>query len=263
MADKEIEDNKERKMQVLVMGLGRCGTTSLAAALKILGYRPNDWVDRFYLDQDRRWTDQLRAKYYGQGQKWEGADFDKVTQGFDAILDRPCNLFTEELLAAYPSARVILNTRPFESWHKSMLSTVWKYQAWPTYCLLQYTDPRYAGAHYTGGRLYWGLFCDNKPTDVERCRKAFEDHNAHVRAIVPKDRLLEYPLGAGWEPLCEFLGKSVPQETEFPHINDRNTYLELVTKLWWYGLQQSCVNAIKILGPLALGAVAVGWMYYK
>ncbi|KAI4259867.1 MAG: hypothetical protein L6R42_004340, partial [Xanthoria sp. 1 TBL-2021] len=255
MAEKETENDDERTMEVLVMGLGRCGTTSLAAALKILGYRPYDYIDRFNLEHTTLWTNQLRVKYSGQGKKWEKADFDKVTQGFDvsedknnfyngekdswsfpespnfsityhAILDRPCNFFTEELLAAYPSARVILNTRPFEPWHKSMLSTVWKVQAWPSQRLLQYTEPRFAGAKYAGGRLYWGIFCGNDPSNVERCRKAFDDHNDHIRAVVPKDRLLEYPIGAGWDPLCDFLGKSVPKETAFPHINDKEKYLE-------------------------------------
>ncbi|KAI4181053.1 MAG: hypothetical protein LQ346_006867, partial [Caloplaca aetnensis] len=180
-----------------------------------------------------------------------------------AILDRPCNLFTEELLAAYPSARVILNTRPFPPWHASMLSTVFKVQAWPSYRLLQHTEPRFAGAYYAGGRLYWGLFCGNDPHDVERCRAAFEAHNAHVRAVVPKDRLLEYPIGAGWGPLCEFLGKEVPEGIEFPHVNDGQKYVDDVTKLWWYGVVHSCVNAVKILVPLAGFAAAAVWMFYK
>ncbi|KAI4180881.1 MAG: hypothetical protein LQ346_006889, partial [Caloplaca aetnensis] len=83
MAEKGTENNDERTMEVLVMGLGRCGTTSLAAALKILGYRPYDYIDRFNLEHNKLWTDQVRAKYFGQGQKWGRADFDKVTHGFD------------------------------------------------------------------------------------------------------------------------------------------------------------------------------------
>jgi hypothetical protein len=39
-----------------------------------------------------------------------------------------------------------------------------------------------------------------------------------IRGLVPKDRLLEWSVEDGWEPLCEFLGKPIPDE-RFPHVN--------------------------------------------
>lgn len=39
-----------------------------------------------------------------------------------------------------------------------------------------------------------------------------------IRGLVPKERLLEWTVEDGWEPLCEFLGKPVPDEP-FPHEN--------------------------------------------
>ena len=36
--------------------------------------------------------------------------------------------------------------------------------------------------------------------------------------MVPEDRLLEWRVGDGWEPLCKFLGKEIPDEP-FPHVN--------------------------------------------
>lgn len=41
-----------------------------------------------------------------------------------------------------------------------------------------------------------------------------------VRKLVPSDRLLVMKLGDGWETLCEFLGKPVPQEP-YPRANER------------------------------------------
>ena len=35
---------------------------------------------------------------------------------------------------------------------------------------------------------------------------------------VPKDKLLVYNVSDGWEPLCQFLGKDVP-DCPFPHKN--------------------------------------------
>lgn len=39
-----------------------------------------------------------------------------------------------------------------------------------------------------------------------------------IRGLVPKDRLLEWHIEDGWEPLCKFLNKPVPN-FEFPHAN--------------------------------------------
>jgi hypothetical protein len=35
---------------------------------------------------------------------------------------------------------------------------------------------------------------------------------------VPPERLLEWSAQDGWEPLCKFLGKDIPDEP-FPHVN--------------------------------------------
>ena len=44
------------------------------------------------------------------------------------------------------------------------------------------------------------------------------EHGNMIRGLVSKERLLEWTVEDGWEPLCEFLGKSVPDEP-FPHSN--------------------------------------------
>ena len=54
------------------------------------------------------------------------------------------------------------------------------------------------------------------------CRSLWEDqynrHNAAVKALVPPDQLLVYRVGDGWDKICSFLGKKVP-DTEFPYEN--------------------------------------------
>lgn len=42
-----------------------------------------------------------------------------------------------------------------------------------------------------------------------------------IRGLVPSERLLEWEVGDGWEPLCKFLGKPVP-DVPFPHANTQN-----------------------------------------
>lgn len=41
-----------------------------------------------------------------------------------------------------------------------------------------------------------------------------------IRGLVPQDRLLEWTTDDGWEPLCQFLNKPVP-DIEFPHVNTK------------------------------------------
>jgi len=48
--------------------------------------------------------------------------------------------------------------------------------------------------------------------------EAFDSHNAAVRAGVPAERLLEWTVSDGWEPICERLGVAVPEEP-FPVTN--------------------------------------------
>lgn len=53
----------------------------------------------------------------------------------------------------------------------------------------------------------------------------YHRHNAFVRQVVPKDKLLEYDPKQGYEPLCKFLNVPVPtdergNQLDFPHAND-------------------------------------------
>ena len=57
--------------------------------------------------------------------------------------------------------------------------------------------------------------------DAEQTKRAYRALFAETRALVPEGpRRLEYRLGQGWEPLCTFLDKPVPQNVPFPHVNE-------------------------------------------
>ena len=56
---------------------------------------------------------------------------------------------------------------------------------------------------------------------IRNADDVYRDHYARVRRLVPADRLLNYELGSGWGPLCEFLGKEEPADgVEFPWVNE-------------------------------------------
>lgn len=47
-----------------------------------------------------------------------------------------------------------------------------------------------------------------------------------MRALVPPENLLEYRMGEGWQPLCDFLGAPVPEGQKFPHTNDTEGFVD-------------------------------------
>lgn len=62
----------------------------------------------------------------------------------------------------------------------------------------------------------------------------YEAQIRRVKEIVPEERLLVWNIKDGWEPLCEFLGKPVPDEpipvTKFSIQVELNRFLSTTTK---------------------------------
>ena len=71
-------------------------------------------------------------------------------------------------------------------------------------------------------------------TNRKNLRQGYLDHYAHVRAIVPRERLLEFHPDDGWTQLCQFLKKPIPYEEPYPHVNEGRRFLELHARLYWY-----------------------------
>jgi hypothetical protein len=130
------------------------------------------------------------------------------------VSDIPAAIFCDELIDAYPEAKIILTTRDEEKWFESMKATIWHL----------YESRKAANASGIPARLMnlqqehiWG----GDPDKYGRVK--YREHNEHVREIAPKEKLLEYQVGQGWEPLCAFLGKDVP-DVEFPRADDWGAY---------------------------------------
>merc|ERR1719215_1449649 len=56
------------------------------------------------------------------------------------------------------------------------------------------------------------------PDVREKLLQAYDLDNEEIRSTVPASQLLEYNVAEGWAPLCEYLGKPVP-DVPFPHID--------------------------------------------
>lgn len=172
-----------------------------------------------------------------------------IVKGYAAVVDGPGCYFVKDWLELFPDAKFVLGLRTSP--------TVWLNSIEASFGQIFGKPPLY----YVG---YWmlalrGGFIMNNLWE-ERTRKEFgvsvkttqyyEAHNEQIRALVPKERLLEFKATDGWGPLCEFLGKEKP-EGSFPHKNDAKSLNQLVNTYIMWG-----VGMWVIVGA---GAGVAGW----
>lgn len=77
-----------------------------------------------------------RAKVQQKSLKYSHREWDQVLANFGGVSDNPCIAFTDELIAAYPDAKVILVKRDVESWAESFLEILKDWRGdWKFTCL--------------------------------------------------------------------------------------------------------------------------------
>lgn len=185
--------------KVFCIGFHKTGTTSLKAALKVLGYRitgPN-----------------------GHGNPDIGANVESIARRlvprYDAFQDNPWPIIYQFLDRQFPGSKFILTVRPAEKWIGSIVDhfgrKTTKMREWI----------------YGAGR---GDPLGNEALYVER----YERHNREVLAYFadrPKDLLvLNLSTDDGWARLCPFLGHDVPAEP-FPWRNSKQSREERAERL--------------------------------
>ncbi|KAJ6540725.1 hypothetical protein B0H19DRAFT_1313523 [Mycena capillaripes] len=253
-------------MQVLVLGYFRTGTAcdgslAMQQALEMLGYTDTHHMMNILTNplETEMWTEAINAKYFGQGKPYGRAEWDQLLGHCQAVADNPSILFAEELLAAYPEAKVILTTREPEKWWKSYhesLQTMWRS---PSVSLAMWLDPQHFGrvigfAQWSVGVLLGGPV---KKIEEADAKARFILHCDNVRRLVPKERLLEYRVGEGWERLCVFLGKEIP-DRDFPWANDTQALRQNVD-VWTRKIFRR--TATRLVVPVAL-LIAAGIAIY-
>lgn len=112
-------------------------------------------------------------------------------------------------MTAYPSAKIILTVRDEESWYESMTATLWRSHTHSLHKSSPLSDK-------------YNQYCWNDDFPAHG-REYYHKFMELVRSTAPKDRLLEFNVSQGWQPLCDFLGKAVP-ESAFPRHDDWAVY---------------------------------------
>lgn len=213
-------------IELIGAGLPRTGTLTQKVALEQLGLSPcYHWVD-VLADLNR--VDQWERAMDGE------ADWPEIFGPARATVDWPGGYFYRELAEAYPEAKVLLSVREPESWERSFRDTIWAMsygrELMP---LLAHAraeiDPAFRSYLAFVERMFWGPQGSFKEGYAEPSQliEQMIRHTEEVKATIPPERLLVWEVGEGWGPLCGFLGVEEPAG-EFPHANDRETFLDRV-----------------------------------
>jgi hypothetical protein len=192
-------------VKVIGAGWGRTGTTSVAAALDRLGFGP-------VLQMQELWAHPDLAELWNQHHEGTQVEWPSALRGWASTMDWPGCWQWQEFARLWPDAPVLLTVRDPDSWYQSVIRSI---HAWcapgedvgpPAIAeLLTYLwDTDFGG---------W-----DRALDKQHAIACYERHNAQVRAECPPERLIEFSVQDGWEPLCRALQVSVPAE-EFPHLN--------------------------------------------
>lgn len=197
-------------LKIIGAGFGRTGTTSVAEALRQLGYPCYHMKDVLF-----------DPRHKGDVDFWLGVDettpqdaWERVFAGYTATVDFPGCAAWRALARAFPQARVLLTLHPkgAEGWYDSTVRTI-------------YQGTGLGASTEFGGkvnamldRLVWNGMLQGAMASRETALARYEAHIAEVRAEIAPERLLVFSADQGWAPFCAFLGHPVP-DRPFPNVN--------------------------------------------
>lgn len=267
---------------IIHASLMRSGTMSMARAYDILDFRSYHGLDMIHRDVGEPGSMADWAKLERAAQAtWPAArdskqgpqtnskgpftreDWDDIFGDFDAITDVG-SCFVEQLIDAYPDAKVVLVQRDFEPWWKSYQAEVINAVFHPIQHLMKVTVWPLSKTRSVEAmqRIVLGAFDAKDVNEVrQKGREYYDSYYQMVRNKVSADRLLEYRLGQGWEPLCEFLDRPVP-DVPFPRVNDaaehQKQVMYTVRKLHYIAFVNSRKWILLVLTVL-VNVVAICW----
>lgn len=265
---------REKKMQVLALGLSRSGTDSLCKALQTLGYDKvwHGFDLPAFPDNFERWV-KLKRKKWKTGPRFRvsdssttpgdtditRADFDDILGNYEAMTDMPSFMFASQLIAAYPEARVILNTRSNEdAWHRSVTESFKDINMGFGFWFWLYS---FFDRESYWSRLYWDECWDAwfQGSTAGNGKWVRREYHAMLKGSVASNRMLEWTVEQGWDPLCNFLQKPIPTE-EFPN---GNAPTELIQRVMAFTVARDARARRNLLAVSSFVLVLVGAVILK
>ena len=229
-------------LKVIGAGFGRTGTTSLKAALEILGYQKcHHMTEVIKNGAGIPWYKKLR----GEEISWE-----EIFEGYQATVDWPSAAWWKELCDHYPEARVILTVRDPDRWYESITETIYPLShLMPRW--LGLVNPRLSGFLKIARRIPWENTFQGRIEDAAYAKQIFRDHIETVKKTISPERLLIYEISQGWEPLCSFLKVPIPSDTPFPRVNEGRDIKKAI----------SVIKLVRLL-PYVIGIPLLIWLGY-
>jgi hypothetical protein len=230
---KSNKSNRRNKMnpnplKVIGAGFGRTGTESLKQALEQLGF--GKCYHMFELMKNPEHLAEWETLERG-----ETPNYDLLFRDYQSCTDFPAALYYREFMQQYPNSKVVLTVRDADKWYESATNTILREIPSFFLALIRFfglfskTAQAYPAIHHYAVRIiHRGIF-EGRVHDREHTKAIFNAWNEEVTRTVPAERLLVFQVKDGWEPLCHFLGVSVPS-TPFPRSNDGASFDQNLVK---------------------------------
>ena len=203
----------------------------MTEAFRILGYPTFHGRDLYAkIGEGRMWEQAFQAKFFPTRSKSKAfgrSEFDQLLGPYAAVADTPAVCFGTDLIEAYPEAKVILVERGMESWYKSYYDVIISHTFHPLANFASMLESEIARPSVRNSHaIAKGFFHANSREEyAKNARTIFQEHYREIRKVTAETRLLEFDLKQGWAPLCEFLGKPIP-DVAFPRTNERELNAE-------------------------------------
>ena len=214
-------------IKIVGAGYGRTGTLSTRQALNTLGFPCYHMHD--VIGQEMKpghlefWLKVARSPAMSQH------DWGRVFSDFSATIDNPASCVWQELMQAYPDAKVLLTLHPkgAQAWYESTINTIYFTRTSWQFKVVEFFTPFGRKIGEMTHKLIWQRNHKASMEDRDAAIAEYYKHIELVKASVPADKLLVFSADQGWNPLCEFLGVEAPDE-DFPNVNDRAQIKETI-----------------------------------
>lgn len=207
-------------LKVIGAGFGRTGTRSLKTALEQLGFGKC-----YHMEEVMKHPRHL--KYWAEIMNDGKEDWESLFRGYQSATDWPVAAYYRDLMTLYPEAKIILTVRDPESWHTSVMNTI--YQLSRNFARFTRIIPVVHRFFIGMENVIWGGIFHERLEDKAHAIEVFKNHIEEVKRVVPEERLLVFEARQGWEPLCAFLNVPVPANKPYPHKN-RGAFVRRILK---------------------------------
>jgi hypothetical protein len=197
-------------LKVIGAGFGRTGTRSLKTALEELGFGKC-----YHMEEVMKNPSHLKswAEIMAGGE----ADWRSLFKGYQSATDWPVAAYYRDLMVLHPEAKIILTVRDPESWHQSIMNTI--YQLSRKFAPFTRIIPVLHQFFIGMENVIWEGIFHKRLEDKAHAIEVFKNHIEEVKSVVPEERLLVFEARQGWAPLCAFLNVPVPANRPYPHKN--------------------------------------------